>query len=268
MSAARKRGQAPEAEWECIYGRHSVQAVVAARPDSVRRVVILKGKRDDILEEYLELTAGLGVEPEIFQWNDFLYATGLTASDKHQGICLFTAPREFLTEDDLPKLRGKRVVVALDQLSDPRNLAAVLRSAAFFGIDGVVVMKYRSSELTPQVSKIAVGGAEFVDLYRVTNLANALRILKKAGFLIYGLDERGEQTLAQTDFAKSSVLVVGAEGQGLREKTRGCCDALVRIPGGRAGVDSLNAGVAASIAIAELCRHENGEPGAAPAAGD
>jgi 23S rRNA (guanosine2251-2'-O)-methyltransferase len=159
-----------------------------------------------------------------------------------------------LGEHDLDRLSDGRLVIALDQISDPQNLGAMLRAAAFFGADAVLVLKNRSAELTPKVARIAVGGAEFVDVFRVTNLARSLDILREYGYWVYGLDERGEHTLGETEFDRQSVLVVGAEGQGLRQRTRTKCDALVRIPGGREGVESLNAAVATAIALAEIAR--------------
>jgi 23S rRNA (guanosine2251-2'-O)-methyltransferase len=116
----------------------------------------------------------------------------------------------------------------------------------------VLLLKNRSAELTPKVARIAVGGAEFVDVYQVINLARSLDTLRGCGYWVYGLDERGEHTLSETEFDAQSVLVVGAEGQGLRQRTRTKCDALVRIPGGREGVESLNAAVATAIALAEM----------------
>jgi 23S rRNA (guanosine2251-2'-O)-methyltransferase len=101
---------------------------------------------------------------------------------------------------------------------------------------------------------VAVGGAELVPIFRVTNLARSLEILKGVGFWIYGLDERGDATLAQTEFDEKTVLVIGAEGEGLRHRTKQLCDALVRIPGGRQGLESLNAGVATAVALAEVFR--------------
>ena len=102
------------------------------------------------------------------------------------------ARRPLLTEGDLDRLGGDgpRVVLALDQLSDPQNLGTILRSAAFFGVDAVLVLKNRSAEVTPLVARVAVGGAELVDTYRVTNLARSLDTLKQLGFWVYGLDER------------------------------------------------------------------------------
>ncbi|MGB1025879.1 MAG: TrmH family RNA methyltransferase, partial [Rhodospirillaceae bacterium] len=100
----------------------------------------------------------------------------------------------------------------------------------------------------------AVGGAEMVDLYCVTNLANSLDDLKRMGFPVFGLDERGERTLAQMGFSGKLAFVIGAEGEGLRQKTREHCSTLVRIPGGRDGLESLNAAVAATLALYEYAR--------------
>jgi 23S rRNA (guanosine2251-2'-O)-methyltransferase len=193
-----------------------------------------------------------GVEAEFVAWPEFRRLTGLTDDDKHQGVCVFAKPRRVFAEHELDRLADRRLVIALDQISDPQNLGAVLRSAAFFGADAILLLKNRSAELTPKVARIAVGGAEFVDVFRVINLARSLDVLRGLGYWVYGLDERGERTLRETEFDPQSVLVIGAEGQGLRQRTRTKCDALVRIPGGREGVESLNAAVATAIVLSEM----------------
>ena len=93
-----------------------------------------------------------------------------------------------------------------------------------------------------------------MNVFRVINLARSIDILKEIGFCVYGLDENGDRTLAETDFTSKSAIVVGAEGQGLRHRTRKFCDALVRIPGGRPGVECLNLTVATSVALGEVYR--------------
>jgi 23S rRNA (guanosine2251-2'-O)-methyltransferase len=180
---------------------------------------------------------------------------------------VFAKPRRVYAEHELDRLAEGRLVVALDQISDPQNLGAVLRSAAFFGADAILVLKNRSAEVTPKVARIAVGGAEFVEIFRVINLARSLDTLRGYGYWVYGLDERGERTLRETEFDPQSVLVVGAEGQGLRQRTRTKCDAMVRIPGGREGVESLNAGVATAVALAEIASCAPEGSAAAGAAG-
>jgi 23S rRNA (guanosine2251-2'-O)-methyltransferase len=235
---------------EMVYGKHSVRAVFLKRPGDVKRVML--GGKPEYHTDTIKAARRVGVEPELVGWPEFRRETGLTDDDKHQGVCVFTSRRPVLGEHDLDRLSDARLVIALDQISDPQNLGAVLRAAAFFGADAVLLLKNRSAELTPKVARIAVGGAEFVDVFRVTNLARSLDILREYGYWVYGLDERGEYTLRETEFDRQSVLVVGAEGQGLRQRTRTKCDALVRIPGGREGVESLNAAVATAIALAEI----------------
>jgi 23S rRNA (guanosine2251-2'-O)-methyltransferase len=235
---------------EIVYGKHSVRAVFLVRPGDVRRVVL--GGKPSYHEDVVRAARRSGVEPEIVAWPEFRRLTGLTDDDKHQGVCVFAKPRRVFAEHELDRLADRHLVIALDQISDPQNLGAVLRSAAFFGADAVLLLKNRSAELTPKVARIAVGGAEFVDVFRVINLARSLDVLRGLGYWVYGLDERGEPTVRETEFDSRSVLVVGAEGQGLRQRTRTKCDALVRIPGGREGVESLNAAVATAIALADM----------------
>jgi 23S rRNA (guanosine2251-2'-O)-methyltransferase len=237
---------------DTVYGKHSVRAVLLARPQSVQRLLL--GGKESYHADLIALARSHGVRPELVAWPEFRRLTGLGDDDKHQGAAALTTPRQLLTEADLGRLAEAKVVLALDQISDPQNLGTILRCAAFFGVDGVLVLKNRSAEVTPLVARVAVGGAELVDTFTVTNLARALERLKDMGYWIYGLDERGRGTLAQTEFDARTVLVVGAEGEGLRHRTREICDALVRIPGGRAGLESLNAGVATAVALAEVFR--------------
>jgi len=237
-----------------VFGKHSVRAVLLARPDSITRLLL--GGKESYHRDMIELARRSGVTPEFLQWPEFRRIGEVSDDDKHQGVVALVKPRALLTEGDLDRLAGTgpSVVLALDQISDPQNLGTILRSAAFFGVDGVLVLKNRSAEVTPLVARVAVGGAELVQTFRVTNLARSLDMLKQLGFWIYGLDERGPATLAQTEFDARAVLVVGAEGEGLRQRTRQFCDALVRIPGGRPGLESLNAGVATAVALSEVYR--------------
>jgi len=241
---------------EKIFGIHSVRAIFLTRPHAIRRMVILAGQ-EPYLENLIELARRAKIKPEILPLDKFLRIANFTEEErrqKHQGIYIFAEPRTIYSENDLDTLRDARVILALDQVSNPQNLAAILRNAAFFGVDAVLLLKNRSASLTPEVVRIAVGGAEYVRIFEVINLARSLDKLKTLGFWVYGLDERGEKTLAETDFGDQTVLVVGAEGEGLRHRTRKFCDALVRIPGGRPGLGSLNVGVATAVAVAELFR--------------
>lgn len=237
-----------------VYGKHSVRAVLLTRPEAVQRLLL--GGKESYHSDLIELARRGGVTPELVPWPEFRRLGGVDDDDKHQGVVALVRRRPALTEGELDRLSGDepRVVLALDQISDPQNLGAILRSAAFFGVDAVLVLKNRAAEVTPLVARIAVGGADLVQTFTVTNLARSLELLKQQGFWVYGLDERGPATLADTEFDRRTVLVVGAEGEGLRRRTREFCDALVRIPGGRPGLESLNAGVATAVALAEVFR--------------
>jgi 23S rRNA (guanosine2251-2'-O)-methyltransferase len=245
-----------------VFGKHSVRAVLLSRPDSVKRLLV--AGKESYHRELIELARSAGIEPEWLAWPDFRRVGGVSDDDKHQGVVVLTRPRRTLTEADLGELADAQVVLALDQISDPQNLGTILRCAAFFGVDATLILKNRAAEISPLVARVAVGGAELVKTFRITNLARSLEILQGMGFWVYGLDERGERTLAETEFDAKTVLVVGAEGEGLRQRTKTFCDALVRIPGGQAGLESLNAGVATAVALAEVFRGRGDPPAGRP----
>jgi 23S rRNA (guanosine2251-2'-O)-methyltransferase len=236
-----------------IFGKHSVRAVFMTRPQTIRRVLVLSEKWEPD-EEFLQLARKSDITPEILPLRAFVRAARLSEEDKHGGICIFTDPAPSYGQNELSLLSDARAVLVLDQISNPRNLGTILRSAAFFGANAVVWMKDRGADLDPTAYRVAVGATEFVKCFKVANIAQTLDALKSLEFWVYGLDERGDKALSETTFDRKTVFVVGAEGQGLRDRTRKSCDFLVRIPGGRTGVESLNAGVAASIALAEFFR--------------
>jgi 23S rRNA (guanosine2251-2'-O)-methyltransferase len=237
---------------EKIFGKHSVRAAFLSRPQDIKRLII--AGKEDYLSEFIKLAKKQGIQPEFMEWKDFRKIGKFTEEDKHQGIFVFAEPRKIYDEKDMSELEEARCVLVLDQITNPQNLATILRGAGFFGIDAVVLMKDRAVDVSPVVTRYAVGGAEFTKIFRVTNLSQALTDLKQMGFWVYGLDERGQGTLASESFAERSAFVVGAEGEGLRPKTRKYCDILLRIPGGREGLESLNAGVATTIAMYEMQR--------------
>lgn len=235
-----------------IFGKHSVAAVFLARPKDIKRLV-LAGK-EEYHTKFIALAAQYGIKPEFVTWPEFLAMGEFTEDDKHQGIFVLANPRRTYHDRDLGLLEKGRCVLLLDQVSNPQNFATIVRGAAFFGLDGIIVTKDRAASLTETAVRYAVGGAEFARVFTVTNLSQTMEKLKEMGYWVFGLDERGEKTLGQTQFTEKTALVIGAEGEGLRQKTRKYCDELVRIPGGREGVESLNAAVAASIAMAEIYR--------------
>jgi 23S rRNA (guanosine2251-2'-O)-methyltransferase len=174
----------------------------------------------------------------------------------HQGIAALVEPLDQPDLDDVLRMAAGRaagVVVVLDQVTDPHNVGAVLRSAAAFGALAVVVPDRHAPEETAALAKSASGALERMPLVRVTNLARALEDLKQGGFWIAGLAADAPATLAEARLSGRVVLALGAEGEGLRRLTREHCDLLVRLPMTGA-VESLNVSNAAAVALYELAR--------------
>jgi 23S rRNA (guanosine2251-2'-O)-methyltransferase len=172
----------------------------------------------------------------------------------HQGMALLCEP---LQEPDLGDFLdhldegADAHVVVLDQASDPRNVGAVIRSAAAFGARAVVVQERHSPEATGALAKAASGALEFLPVIRVTNIARSLETMKQAGFWCLALDASASRTLADIGPASRLAIIIGAEGKGLRRLVQASCDESVRIPISNA-VESLNVSVAAAIVLYEL----------------
>jgi 23S rRNA (guanosine2251-2'-O)-methyltransferase len=174
----------------------------------------------------------------------------------HQGIAILAPPLEQPELDDVLRgLAGKpsALIVVLDQATDPRNVGAVLRSAAAFAADAVVLQERHAPEATAALAKAASGALELVPLARVINLTRALEDLKREGFWCIGLDGQASQAIAEIDLSGRVVLVLGSEGGGLRRLVREGCDLLARVPIAP-GVESLNLSAAASVALYEVAR--------------
>jgi 23S rRNA (guanosine2251-2'-O)-methyltransferase len=175
----------------------------------------------------------------------------------HQGIVINVPPPREQGLNELESLVAERGpalrLLVLDQVEDPRNLGACLRTADAAGIDAVIVPKARSAKLSGVALKAATGAAETVPLLVVPNLARTLRWLKSAGVWLVGADERGERALYEATLSTPVAIVLGAEGRGLRRLSREACDELIRIPM-QGAVASLNVSVAAGVILFELLR--------------
>ena len=147
---------------------------------------------------------------------------------------------------------GRTVWAALDGVTDPMNLGAIIRSAACFGISAVLLPERRTAGITPAAQKTASGAIERVDIVEVGNLNQAILALKKKNFWVYGADMDGKPA-DKVDFAFPVLLLIGSEGEGLHQKTREHCDELISIPQ-KGGVESLNASVAAGVIFYEISK--------------
>ena len=186
----------------------------------------------------------------------------MTDNSVHQGVAIAVPPYEYSDIDDLLDLAEHRrepaLIVALDSVTDPRNLGAILRSAGAFGAHGVLIPERRAAGVTASAWKVSAGAAARVPVARETNLVRALEELKKAGCFVVGLDGGGTTTVAELPFATDPVvIVIGSEGKGLSRLVREKCDVIAGIPMSNI-VESLNAGVAAGITLYEIDKARTG----------
>jgi 23S rRNA (guanosine2251-2'-O)-methyltransferase len=175
----------------------------------------------------------------------------LCGSPDHQGVVAEVDPYPYVGAGEL--LRGDALLLALDQVQDPRNLGAVCRSAEFAGAAGVVIPDRRAAEVTPVVSKTSAGAVEHLRIAHVRNLADWLAEAKEAGFWIWGADADAEQAPWDADLTGPTVLVMGGEGKGLRPRVAEACDGLVALPR-RGEIESLNVSAATTALLFEALR--------------
>lgn len=180
----------------------------------------------------------------------------LTDGAVHQGLAVQVPPYEYAHPRDLvdPEQPGIPLVVALDGITDPRNLGAIVRSVAAFGGHGVVVPSRRSAGMTASAWKTSAGAAARIPVAQAANLTRALEDFRSAGFFVIGLDMDGDVALPDLDLASEPlVVVVGSEGKGLSRLVRQTCDQIVSVPMSSA-VESLNAGIATGVTLYEIAR--------------
>ncbi len=176
----------------------------------------------------------------------------LCGTPDHQGVVAEVDPYPYADRNALLR-REDALILALDQVQDPRNLGAICRSAEFAGAAGVVVPERRAAEVTAAACKASAGAVEHLDVARARNLADWLAEAKQAGFWIWGADAGAEQAPWQVDLGGPTVLVLGGEGKGIRPRVAAACDGLVALPG-RGAVDSLNVSAATAALLFEAVR--------------
>jgi 23S rRNA (guanosine2251-2'-O)-methyltransferase len=229
-----------------LYGRHPVLAALANPDRRIERILVTKEAADRHVAEFA------GQIPQIASREEL--AQRLPAGAVHQGMAALAAPLEEPSlEDVLARCGEHALVLALDQVTDPHNVGAILRSAAAFGVAGLIVTERHAPGDTGVLAKAASGALEIVPLVRAVNLARTLEQLKDAGFWLYGLDEHGDAPIGQLDLAGRVCIVLGAEGEGLRRLTAEKCDRLVTIPT-QGVLAALNVSNAAAVAAYEWAR--------------
>ena len=242
---------------DIVIGRRSVKAFLTRYPERVLSIEVADNLAAPTHQVVLDQVRELGISVSKVPSKTLdRYADGAN----HQGICARIRLAPELTESDLVSLIPSdkpALLLVLDQVQDPHNLGACLRTAEAAGVDAVIAPRNRAAGLTATARKVASGAAEFVPFVRVTNLARTLRWLQDQGVMCVGLSDRASQSLYQLDATPSLALVLGSEGSGIRHLTEQTCDQLVALPmGGQ--VESLNVSVATGIALYECVRQRGG----------
>ncbi|MBS0225831.1 MAG: 23S rRNA (guanosine(2251)-2'-O)-methyltransferase RlmB [Proteobacteria bacterium] len=241
-----------DSQW--IAGINAVASAIEHDAANVREILIEAGAKNPRIAEIETQARRLGIEPRRVATQAL---DGVAGGLRHQGVIARYAAAKTYDEHDLKEIveaaDGRVLILVLDEVQDPHNLGACLRSAAAAGAHAVVIPRDKAASITATVRKTSAGAADRLPVVRVTNLARCLKSLQQQGVWIYGLAGETETSLYSIDLRGNVALVLGAEGDGLRRLTREHCDQLVRIPMPGA-MESLNVSVAAGISLFEAVR--------------
>lgn len=245
-----------------VGGLHSVKAALKSSASEIDHLLVQKGRRDTRLKDLKELARKHAIETREVTRGEL---NELLVDVQHQGVVAVLRGTSTGLRHDLSQFIAQKkaanpdkclVVLLLDEVQDPHNLGACLRSADAAAVDAVVVPADNSVGLTPVVRKVASGAADTVPLFQVSNFKRAIAELKEAGLWVFGAAGEAEQTLYELDLTGAVAIVMGAEGRGLRRLTRESCDGLFQIPM-QGEVSSLNVSVATGISLFEVVRQRS-----------
>lgn len=238
---------------DIIEGRNAVQEALRAGR-AIDKLYIARGDSDRALGHIAGLARERGITVSAC---DRRKLDAMSVTKAHQGVIAVCALREYASLDDILSVAEERgeppFVIVCDEISDPHNLGAIIRSAECVGAHGVIIPKHRSAGLTAVVGKTSAGAAEHMAVARVPSIAAALDELKRRGLWVYGAAAEGSSGMWQTELTGPIALVIGSEGEGLGRLVRERCDFLVSIPL-RGRVSSLNASTAAAVLMYEILR--------------
>ncbi len=229
-----------------IFGRNAVMELLKSGR-SVNKLFIAEGSRDGSIQKIFSLAKTAGVVVEFVKRDNL----DKLCDGRHQGVAAFAAAINYSTLEEILELDESPFIILLDELEDPQNFGAILRTAEAVGVHGVIIPKRRSVQLNATVFKTSAGAAEYVKVAQVTNVAQTLKNLRERGLKIVGADMNAVIDFRQADLTGGIVLIVGNEGKGMRRLTRENCDLLIKIP--MVGkINSLNVSAAGAVLMYEI----------------
>lgn len=240
-----------------IVGNHAVNAVLSVSPERAVVLYVLSNSNNNAQQDIMALAARHAIT---IQTVDKRELTKLCGSEQHQGVALQAKPKPEHHEQELAPFINKIIsnraplLLVLDQVQDPHNFGACLRTADAAGADALIVARDNAAPMTAVVQKVASGAAETMPVFRVTNLARTLDSIKQLGVWVIGTSDKADHSLYQESLTGPIALVMGAEGKGMRRLTETKCDALINLPMAGSVVTSLNVSVATGICLYEAIR--------------
>ncbi|WP_075186564.1 23S rRNA (guanosine(2251)-2'-O)-methyltransferase RlmB [Teredinibacter haidensis] len=241
---------------ETIFGIHAVQSLLTSAPQRICELLVVKDRQDQRVKKLLAAAQNYQIKPRFVDKREL----DDLCNGSHQGVVALAQPGKQYDEKDLLDLIDNTetdpLILVLDGVTDPHNLGACMRSADAAGVHAVVVPKDNSASLNEAARKVASGAAETVPLVVVTNLARALKNMQEKGLWVAGAAGEAKADIYHTNLTGPRVIVMGAEGEGMRRLTKEICDDLVKIP--MAGsVSSLNVSVATGVVLFEVVRQRS-----------
>jgi 23S rRNA (guanosine2251-2'-O)-methyltransferase len=225
-------------------GFHSIESIVKYNPHKIKKVTLPAKRNDERISSLI-----LKLEKNSINYD-------LSSKLKQEPEAIISNENE-LNFKDLKNFISSEVnnplILILDNVIDPRNLGACIRSAAVIGVDALIINKHHCAPINAIAHKVSVGGAEVIKIFHVTNLVNCLKFLKKENIYIYGLSEHAEQSYYECNFSNSSAIIMGAEESGVREKTMEKCDFKINLSNNKL-FKSFNVSVATGIILSEMNR--------------
>lgn len=236
-----------------VEGRNAVIEILKS-DKTIESIYVSKGNISGSINTIIKMAKEKGV---IIKEVDRKKLDSMSNTNAHQGVIAVTTPFEYSTINEILQYAKEKsedpFIIILDELEDPHNMGAIIRTAEVCGVHGIIIPKRRNVGITPIVYKTSVGAVEYMKIAKVTNLNACIEELKEKGIWIYGADMHGREYCYQTNLRGPIGLVIGSEGRGISKGTKEKCDALIKIP--MAGqINSLNASIAAAIVMYETLK--------------